>query len=101
VTEKRIDPAKLDRLRACLQKASRVNPDSPHNRELRKLIRDPGVLDWLEARAFEGSERDYPGGSEHAESDPWPLLEESDEGRTLPTVEEWLAEGGPMREVDS
>jgi hypothetical protein len=32
-------------------------------------------------------------------SDPFPLLEETDEGTQLPTVSEWLRAGAPTREV--
>lgn len=35
------------------------------------------------------------------ERDPFPLLEETSDPRELPTVEEWLAAGAPMRQVDA
>ena len=35
------------------------------------------------------------------QNDPFPLLEETDEGVQLPTLGEWLEGGAPMREVAS
>jgi hypothetical protein len=37
---------------------------------------------------------------EHRADDPFPLLEETHGPAELPTVEEWLAAGAPMREVE-
>ena len=39
---------KQDEFRLHLQNASRVNPESNSNRALRKMLRDPEILDWLE-----------------------------------------------------
>ena len=36
-----------------LQNASRVNPSSSSNLELRRMMYDPEVLDWLEAALAE------------------------------------------------
>jgi hypothetical protein len=47
-----------DELAACLQRASRVNLDSPSNRALARLIRTPRLLDYLERLVFADRERD-------------------------------------------
>jgi len=47
-----------DELAACLQRASRVNLDSPNNRALARLIRTPRLLDYLERLVFADREDD-------------------------------------------
>lgn len=46
-----------DELAACLQRASRLDLDSPSNRQLRVLLRTPRLLDYLEQLVMADRER--------------------------------------------
>jgi hypothetical protein len=47
-----------DSLAICLQNASRIDPYSVSNKQLRRLLTRPEILDYLERLVFEDRERE-------------------------------------------